>query len=203
LPGREWVDAQGTKHFERVIEWTDMAAVERFRVAAIVRTPCSRARQHVMTDDPRALDRPRLAKLLELAGSPNDHEALTAVRLAHTLVRNNGASWEDVLQPWGQLQVATDAARILYEENEALRRQVVGAPARDDDWVVVGSAQEQRKWALTLHAPHAVYLHPDCRAASARVHRDHQGSRTDLLGRSERSDVFRAGRGYKGACARN
>jgi hypothetical protein len=111
-----------------------------------------------MTDDPNGLDRDRLAKLLELASSPNDNEALTAVRLAHRMIRNLGASWDDVLQPWEELQVATDAVRILYEENEVLRRQVVSAPARDDDWTTTGEPQEQAKWALSLYAQHVLYL---------------------------------------------
>lgn len=43
------------------------------------------------------LDRNRLAKLLGMIGSAHDGEALNAARMAHTLVRTAGVTWEEVL----------------------------------------------------------------------------------------------------------
>lgn len=49
------------------------------------------------------LDRDRLAKLLGMMGSAHDGEALNAARMAHTLVRQAGMTWEDVLRKVGTL----------------------------------------------------------------------------------------------------
>lgn len=43
------------------------------------------------------LDRTKLAKLLGLAASDNDHEAMGALRAATRLVKAENMSWEDVL----------------------------------------------------------------------------------------------------------
>ena len=46
-----------------------------------------------------------IAKLLELADSNNDHEALSAMREANLIVKNSGQPWLDVL---GCVSTATD-----------------------------------------------------------------------------------------------
>jgi hypothetical protein len=46
-----------------------------------------------------AADRQRLAKLLGMAGSQHDGEALNAARLANRMVRERGITWFDVMLP--------------------------------------------------------------------------------------------------------
>jgi hypothetical protein len=53
------------------------------------------------------LDRERLAKLLSMTGSGHDGEALTAIRQANRLLRENGKNWAEVL---GTVHARAEAA---------------------------------------------------------------------------------------------
>lgn len=43
------------------------------------------------------LDRERLAKVLALTTSPNDSEALSAMRKANEIIKGEGLTWDEVL----------------------------------------------------------------------------------------------------------
>jgi hypothetical protein len=101
------------------------------------------------------LDRGRLAKLLGMAGSAFEAEALAAVRKAYELIRAAGLSWADLLAPYDELQVAITAARQLLDENAALQSELaqyrdIISVQRDDDWHSVGNHRDQARWALDL-----------------------------------------------------
>lgn len=104
-------------------------------------------------------DRELLVKILGMAGSLHDGEALAAVRKAYALIRDAETTWEELLQPFAQLEIATEAARQLYEENEALRRLATATPsAAGADWQIVGNPPAQAQWALGLFAAHRLHL---------------------------------------------
>jgi hypothetical protein len=105
------------------------------------------------------LDRELLVKILGMAGSLHDGEALAAVRKAYALIRDAETTWEELLQPFAQLEIATEAAQQLYEENEALRRVATATPsAAGADWQIVGNPPAQAQWALGLFAAHRLHL---------------------------------------------
>ena len=72
----------------------------------------------------RPLNRDKLAKLLALTTSPNDNEAVSAVRTANRLRDSAGMGWEDVLAPLRQLEIANEAASILLAENTELKAEL-------------------------------------------------------------------------------
>jgi len=105
------------------------------------------------------LDRELLVKILGMAGSLHDGEALAAVRKAYALIRDAKTTWDELIQPFAQLEVATETARQLYEENEALRRVAMATQsAAGADWQIVGEPPAQARWALGLFAAHRVNL---------------------------------------------
>jgi hypothetical protein len=74
-----------------------------------------------------ALDRARLARVLEMIGSSFDGEALVAARRAHTLVKAAGLSWESVLSApaetsnrWTEPSTVRDAIDRCIEFDEYL-----------------------------------------------------------------------------------
>ena len=111
------------------------------------------------------INRNRLIKLLGLTGSEHDGEALSAMRKANALMRDANVDWNDLLQPFDQLQVAIAAAEVLFAENEALRAaasQPGAAPIESNDWEFVsagtGTPPEQARWALAMHNAQRVSL---------------------------------------------
>ena len=50
------------------------------------------------------LDRERLIRLLGMTDSDQDAEALTAVRMSNALLRAQGLTWKDVIDPSGTVQ---------------------------------------------------------------------------------------------------
>jgi hypothetical protein len=56
-------------------------------------------------------DRDKLAKLMQLAQSPRDHEALSALRKANALLHRNNLDWQRMLN-------AIDDRKIIAWENE-------------------------------------------------------------------------------------
>jgi hypothetical protein len=62
-----------------------------------------------------ALDRARLRKLLAMLGSDQDGEALNAARHVAALIRDTGASWDELVPDTDELQGGTeqdDLARL-------------------------------------------------------------------------------------------
>jgi len=45
------------------------------------------------------ISRAKLIKLLNLTQSPNDHEALSAIRFVNRLLKKHELSWDDVIIP--------------------------------------------------------------------------------------------------------
>ena len=65
-----------------------------------------------------SLDREKLAKLLGLSQSDNEHEALGCIRAANRLVKEAGMSWEEVLAgPEKSLRVSIGRTPYKAEEN--------------------------------------------------------------------------------------
>ena len=107
------------------------------------------------------LDHERLAKVMGLTGSAHDGEALVAVRKANAQIVAAGMTWDEILRPSDDLRIAVDAARILVNENEALRSEIerLRRGARDhDDWHSVRDHRAQARWCLGLHADGEICL---------------------------------------------
>jgi hypothetical protein len=111
------------------------------------------------------LDRQRVARIIAMAGSRHDGEALNAVRTVDRLIREAGLSWEDLLTPFVQLEVAVEAARVLLEENSFLRAELdqwrsSGHTLRE--WREVGepisSVRPVAEWALDLYRQKLCWL---------------------------------------------
>jgi hypothetical protein len=102
------------------------------------------------------LDRARLAKLFELAGSTSfEGEALVAMRKGFALLRASIMTFHDALKPFDELQIAIDAARSLLEENEALRTELgqyrnAVTVSRNGGWYQAGDHRDQARWVLDL-----------------------------------------------------
>jgi hypothetical protein len=63
------------------------------------------------------VDREKLAKLLALTTSDNDHEALSAMRAANRMLREVGKIWEDVLEgPERVLSISISRPHAVPEE---------------------------------------------------------------------------------------
>jgi hypothetical protein len=70
------------------------------------------------------IDLDRLAKLLGIAGSSvHEGEVVNAVRLCDRLLNAAGMRWPDLVKPFEQAAVATEAARVLVAENNELRAE--------------------------------------------------------------------------------
>jgi hypothetical protein len=63
----------------------------------------------------------KIIKLLNLAGSDNDHEALSAIRKANSIVRANGLSWDALLTPSVQ---SVDRPRVDNQDIEQMINSV-------------------------------------------------------------------------------
>lgn len=63
------------------------------------------------------MDREKLAKLLALTASDNDHEALAAMRAANRMLKAADKAWEDVLEgPERVLRVSISRHHAVPEE---------------------------------------------------------------------------------------
>ena len=100
------------------------------------------------------LHRRRLGQLLGMTASEHDGEALNALRLAQSFMRQHEITWFDVLVAAGDgelvaklrhdLDIATQACALLLAENEKLR-------AKAPEWqttTVVASGRDHRSLAL-------------------------------------------------------
>jgi hypothetical protein len=76
------------------------------------------------------VDRERLAMILGMLGSAHNGEVVNAARLAVRMLKEAGLSWPELLD---EGQVAIEAARTLFEENEALRAHVAELSDRIHD----------------------------------------------------------------------
>jgi hypothetical protein len=114
-----------------------------------------------------AIDLTKLARILGMSGSAHDGEALNAVRMADRLIRDNKMTWEDLLAPSHQLEVATEACRQLIAdleelraENARLRANGVGAIA--PEWSNVGGGKTDHRvtahWVIQLGDTGRVWL---------------------------------------------
>jgi hypothetical protein len=109
--------------------------------------------------------RDRLIKLLALTTSPHDGEALTALRMAHRLLDAAGMGWEDLLAPFRQLEIATEAAAILHAENMALKAELdqlrstgTAIAIWQDVGATISNTCAAARWALDLHSCGGVWL---------------------------------------------
>jgi hypothetical protein len=101
-----------------------------------------------------------------MTGSAHDGEALSAIRKANALMREAHVDWNDLLEPFDQLQVAIAAAQVLVAENTALRDaaapQPGAPPTGPGDWQFVnagmGTPSEQAGWAIALNAAQGLSL---------------------------------------------
>ena len=82
-----------------------------------------------------------------MGGSRHDGEALNAVRLADRMIREVGLTWEDLLAPYAQLQIAVEAARVLLDENTSLQAELERQRTNGGflvEWREVGTVPESR-----------------------------------------------------------
>jgi hypothetical protein len=108
----------------------------------------------------------RMAQLLGVAGSTaHDGEAVNAIRLTDRELRRANVSWGDLLAPYRELAIATQAAAVLLAENVELRAEVerlsattrCGSVAAWQD-ITTATTQAAALWALDLHAGGAIWL---------------------------------------------
>jgi hypothetical protein len=111
------------------------------------------------------LDRQRLTRIVAMCGSRHDGEALNAVRLADRIIQKAGLTWEDLLAPYAQLQVAVEAARVLLDENTSLRAELERQRSNSSsfvEWREVGPASESiraaAEWVLDLYVNRLCWL---------------------------------------------
>jgi hypothetical protein len=108
-----------------------------------------------------APDRQRLAKVLGMTGSAHDGEALAAIRKANELIVAAGMTWDEIIRSRADLRIAVDAARLLLNENEALRNEIAQlrrSAGGHDDWCSVRDHCAQARWCLGLHADGQICL---------------------------------------------
>jgi hypothetical protein len=112
-----------------------------------------------------AVDLRRLATLLGIAGSSHhDGEVINALRHADRLLRAAGMAWPDLLIPFRQLEIATEAARVLATENDALRAELRAHASAGDAalWSEVGGTADRAsglaRWVLELRPRQRVWL---------------------------------------------
>jgi hypothetical protein len=113
----------------------------------------------------RELDLSRLGRVIALVGSAHDGEALAAARTADRLLREAGIGWGDLLAPFRQLEVATEAAALLLAENISLKAELDQLRATGTAvalWQDVGATASNTRgsaqWALDLHRRGTVWL---------------------------------------------
>jgi hypothetical protein len=111
------------------------------------------------------LDVEKLARVLGMVGSDHDGEALNALRLADRMLRETGMGWGDLIAPFEQLRIATEATAVLLAENTALRNQIEGQQSHGGAvalWRDVGVADTDinagARWALRVHQEGKVWL---------------------------------------------
>jgi hypothetical protein len=109
------------------------------------------------------LDRQRVARIIAMAGSRHDGEALNAVRTVDGLIREAGLTWEDLVAPFAQLEVAVEAARVLLEENISLRAELEQQRSSGvEEWREVGgpisSISAVAEWVLDLYRQKLCWL---------------------------------------------
>ena len=85
-----------------------------------------------------ALDRQKLAKLIALAESPNDHEALIAVRKASTLARSAGLSLGEAVGGTNTVDNGLVTALAAAQATiAALQRQVAARSSGSMTWPTI------------------------------------------------------------------
>jgi hypothetical protein len=111
------------------------------------------------------LDLRKLGRIIAMVGSSHEGEALTALRLVDRMLRDAGMRWEDLLSPAHELDIATEAAVVLLDENTALKaelEQLRTTGTAIATWSEVGAAiantQRAAQWALDLHRQGRVWL---------------------------------------------
>jgi hypothetical protein len=106
----------------------------------------------------------KLARVLAMAGSAHEGEALAAIRTADRMLRAAGGSWTDLLEPQEQLALATEAAAVLIAENHSMRAELEQLRSASAPWSSVGTdisnTRRVAKWALDLHDKGQVWLSP-------------------------------------------
>jgi hypothetical protein len=110
------------------------------------------------------LDLQKLARILGMCGSAHDGEVVNAARAADRMVKEAGTRWRDLLQ------TPVEAARVLCDENLALRAELdqLRADAANNTnvaiWNDVGAqtsdSQAAAQWALDLHGAGRIWLSP-------------------------------------------
>jgi hypothetical protein len=111
------------------------------------------------------LDRQKLGRVIAMAGSSHEGEALTALRMADRMLRDAGMRWGDLLSLAHELEIATEAAAVLLAENIALKaelEQLRTTGTAIATWSEVGTVnantQRAAEWALDLHRHGRVWL---------------------------------------------
>jgi hypothetical protein len=111
------------------------------------------------------LDLKKLGRIIAMASSSHEGEALNAIRLADRMLRDAGMRWEDLVSLAHQLEIATEAAAVLLAENTVLRaelEQLRTTGTAVATWSDVGAAisdtQRAAQWALDLYHHGRVWL---------------------------------------------
>lgn len=117
------------------------------------------------------LDRNRLAKLLRMIGSAHDGEALNAARMAHTLVRTAGLTWDEILDkaptiilppsPPAPIFWRTSRAGNLWATLNGLYVVIINREARYS----VGyrdNPSDELEWASGFRSPHDAQAWAEC-----------------------------------------
>jgi hypothetical protein len=111
------------------------------------------------------LDLEKVGRVIAMVGSSHEGEALTALRLADRMLRDAGMRWEDLLAPFHQLEIATEAAAILHAENTALKSELdhlqdtgTAIAIWQDIGATSSNTRMAARWALDLHGSGRVWL---------------------------------------------
>jgi hypothetical protein len=105
----------------------------------------------------------KLAKVVAMADSVHDSEALAAVRRANRMLKDADKTWADVLGNPEELKTAKEAAAVLLAENTQLRaeKERLEAMAATTAWSSVASGGDHQlsaQWALDLHRDGTIHL---------------------------------------------
>lgn len=113
---------------------------------------------------PSPLDTSRLARILELLGSPVDGEVLAAARTASRLLRENWLEWRDVLREPEPIQQV--GAHQIWPEDDRSAEAVALEPPIGGTWLQTlrrlcaeraGLTPAENRWLDRLCARQAVY----------------------------------------------
>jgi len=115
-----------------------------------------------MADRPN-IDLKRLAKLLAMSSSTHDGEVVNAIRLADSLLRKSGQTWDDVFHAFNELEAANSYARSLLSELNTARAEIVRLkadqiPRRTQPKLQLDEHQQVAEWALDLYEQRKIFL---------------------------------------------